>query len=524
MNGRTIIVPVDGASNIKLEVFDFESLACLHSESAPTPVRTVGNLAYNACTEEFAWFDEAIRALPENLKRAAVIAPVARGASGGLIGSDNTLIEEPGEGLALAYTQRYPEKVEERFRELAGSAEEFFVETGSIRDLPGSLTLLKRFVFEEMERPEALARSAGFAPQGILITGHFMGDFLHSWRVAGNEHSNWMCHTGTRDIRTASGTPSVAARKIASFGRLVPPEPSTAYRPAGVLPSALASALGLPGDTIVTPGGHDTCISHIPVMSTFFHAFPHMRGKPVIQVEAGSWTMVARIGGSADLPPDGFRRDILVQGTVDGEPVVTARYGGGNDFKEARRIVEESGGAFFAEPDERLLERIAEGADAFVLPNLSPVNHGTGPFPELRGKMVNERFLVSTPGAAPIAASIATSLAAAEQVAAVSGDPEIPLAVTAGGAKDPYYARLLATFTGRGVYAPFDRIGSPVTETTSLGAAIAGKAARLGIHPYRVDTAGLGIEYRKVEQYGGEIARKLMGYARRWKEMVKAAP
>ena len=89
MNGRTIIVPVDGASNIKLEVFDFETLACLHTKSAPTPVRMVGGLAYNACGEEFGWFDDAIRSLPDGLKRAAVIAPVARGASGGLIGRDN---------------------------------------------------------------------------------------------------------------------------------------------------------------------------------------------------------------------------------------------------------------------------------------------------------------------------------------------------------------------------------------------------------------------------------------------------
>lgn len=521
MNGRTIIVPVDGASNIKLEVFDLETLECLHSASAPTPTRTVGDLSYNDVGGEFAWFDEAIRSLPKELKQAAVIAPVARGGSGGLIGRDGALAEVPGDDLALAYTQRYPERVEEWFRELAGSSEEFFVETGSIRDLPGSLTLIKRLVFEELERPDLVEKSAAFGVYGILMSGHFLGnDYLRAWKDAGNEHSYWMCHTGARDIRGTPGTPSVLARKIASFGRLVPGEPSVVYRASGTVPEDQASALGLPDDVLVTPGGHDTCISHIPVMSTFFGSFPGMRGKPVIQVEAGSWTMVARIGGSAELPADGWRRDILVQGTVDGEPVVTARYGGGNDFREARRIIEAAGGVFSVEPDERLLEHITGAADSFVLPNISPVNHGTGPFPDLRGRIINERFLLATPGAAHIVTSIATSLAAAAQVEAVSPDREISLVLTAGGAKDPFYGRLLATFTGRTVFAMTDRNGNPVTETTSLGAAMVGKAVCLGIHPYEVEAGSLGITYREVKPYGGDPADALHDYGLRWRERV----
>jgi hypothetical protein len=521
MSGRTIIVPVDGTSNIKLEVFDFETLAPLYSVCAPTPVREVGGLHYNATGKEFAWFDGAILALPDELKRAAVIAPVARGASGGLIGRNNTLIEVPGEALTLSYTQRYSDEVEECFRELAGDPESFFLETGSIRDFPGSLTLIKRLVFEETERPELLERAAAFGTYGILMSGHFLGnDYLRAWNAAGNEHSYWMCHTGARDIREAPGIPSSAARKIASFGCLVPQDAGVAYHPVGVMPPDQVSSLGLPDDVLVTPGGHDTCISHIPIMSTFFQSFPGMRGNPVIQVEAGSWTMVARIGGCADLPSDGWRRDILVQGTVDGEPVATARYGGGNDFREAQRIIEAAGGVFSAEPDDRLMERIVGAAEAFVLPNISPINHGTGPFPDLRGRIINEPFLLAHPGSAHIATSIATSLAAAVQIEAVSGDRSVPLVITAGGAKDSYYGRLLATFTGHTMYAPFDRNGSPVTETTSLGAAITGKAACLGIHPYLVDTGSLGIEYRKVEPYRGEIARKLAVYRERWMEMI----
>ncbi len=516
MSEHTIIVPVDGASNIKLEVFDFETLECINSVSAPTPISTVGGLAYNDTGTEFAWFEDMIRSLPERLRHAAVVAPVARGASGGLVGHDDTLCEEPGEELALAYTQQYPGEVEDRFRDIAGSPEAFFAETGSIRDFPGSLTLLKRFVFEEIARPDVLARAAAFATYGALMTGRFIGDYLHAWRVSGNEHSYWMCHTGARDIRNEPGTPSAAARRIPSFARLVPPEPSVAYRTAGTVPENRARMLGIPTGIPVTPGGHDTCLSHIPVMATFFGAVPALRGKPVIQVEAGSWTLVARIGGRAVLPPDGWRRDVIVQGTVDGEPVVTARYGGGNDFKEAKRLIEMAGGVFQAGHDEDLLRGVAERAESFVIPNLSSANHGTGPFPGLRGRIMNERALAGTPGAAHAATSIATALSASMQVAAVADDPSTPLVITAGGAKDPYYGRLIATFTGRALYAPFDREGAPLSETTSLGAAIAGKAAVLGIHPYGVDTSELGVSYRKVEPYQGTTAQALESYRTAW--------
>jgi hypothetical protein len=176
MSAKTILVPVDGASNIKLETLDFETLTTVHSQSTETPVAQSDGLAYNATGREFDWFDSIIQSLPEKCRAAAAVAPVARGASGGLVGADNTLMEAPGQRLTLAYTQGYPEAVNEAFAKLAGSREEFFQETGSIRDFPGSLTLLKRLLYEEMVRPQLLAKAAGFGQYGALMGGHFIGD------------------------------------------------------------------------------------------------------------------------------------------------------------------------------------------------------------------------------------------------------------------------------------------------------------------------------------------------------------
>ncbi len=521
MSDRVILVPVDGASNIKLEALDFETLTTVHSAVTESPTAEWQGMAYNATGEEFDWFDEAIRALPETCRAAVVVAPVARGASGGLVGEDNTLIEAPRRRLTLSYTQPYPEAVDEAFRRLAGSNEAFFRETGSIRDFPGSLTLLKRFVFEETHRPELVAAAAGFGHYGVLMGGHFHGeDYLAAIRQAGNEHSYWMCHTGARDVRSRPGTPSSAARQVTAFGKLVPAQPAVCYEPLGTMPAAQAEGLGLSTRPLVLPGGHDTCLSHIPILSTFYQAFGEMAGRAVLHVEAGTWTMIALVGGSVDLPRDGYARDILIQGTVDGGPVVTARYGGGADFAHLKKLARSRGAGFEPPPGVERLGRMLKTADCFVLPNINPANRRTGPFPLVDGRIVNEQAFFADGAAAYLASNLLTALTTACQVEAICRDADVPVVLTAGGSKDPCFAALLATLTGRAVYAMFDRDGQAVTETTTLGAAIAGKAACLGIHPYEVDTAALGVQYRRVDPLGPDLAGPLAAYRAKWMQHV----
>lgn len=520
---NTIIVPVDGASNIKLEVLDFETLATLHSVTRETPVTERNGLNYNETGTECDWFDDMIADLPECYRSASVIAPVARGASGGLVGEDNTLCEVPGERLTLAYTQEYPDSVEDTFISLAGSDSEFFMETGSIRSFPGSLTLIKRLLYEEMERQELCARSAGFATYGALLAGHFLGDdYVTATRACGNEHSYWMCHTGARNISATPGTPSTISGRIPSFGRLVPNQPSVAYRAVGKVPPDMRVRLGLKGETIrVVPGGHDTCMSHIPVMATFYHSHPEMHGTPVIHVDAGSWTMVAQIGGEAILPHDGYKHDIIVQGTVDGQPVMTARYGGGNDFKHVRGLLGDRGMSFPGSFNEVRLLEVLTTSDTFVLPNISPVNRGTGPFPGCRGRIVNEEAFYADAETAFLVLNLATAIMTSVQIEAVARDRDLPVVITAGAAKDPCFGRLLATITGKHVYGMFDMDGTPVSETTTLGSAITGKAACLSCHPYRVDTGSLGVTYNKLMPFSEVTREALMTYHARFLALVQ---
>lgn len=521
MTAKTILVPVDGASNIKLEVLDFDTLTALHSEVTESPARKHDGLAYNATGDEFDWFDKVIQSLPEGYREVAAVAPVARGASGGLVGADNTLTEVPGQRFTLSYTQDYSDEVHHRFAQVAGSREEFFQETGSIRDFPGSLTLLKRFLFEELVRPQLLTRAAGFGQYGALMAGHFIGDdYLAAIKKAGNEHSYWMCHSGTRDVRGIAGTLSRAASTIQSFGRLVPEQPSVCYKSIGNMPAAQAAQLKLTASPLVVPGGHDTCLSHLPILSTFYQAYPVAVGRPVIQVEAGTWTMIAQMGGAARVPSDGYTRDIIIQGTVDGEPVVTARYGGGADFAHLKKFAQAQGCGFDSSWDNVQLVRFLKDADCFVLPNINSSNHGTGPFPQVKGRIINEYAFLANGVTACLASNLLTAITTAHQVEAISLDSTVPIVLTAGGSKDPLFGALLATLTSRSVYAMYDKSGQAVTETTTLGAAIAGKAACLGIHPYEVDTKPLGVKYRQVEAFSNDVAPALQNYRARWMQQL----
>ena len=521
---ETIIVPVDGASNIKLEVLDYHTLTPLFSAVTRTPLAEWEGMKYNDSGSQFEWYEKTIAGLPSELKNARVIAPVARGASGGLIGRDGALCEVPGRALSLSYNQVYPERVERAFEELAGGEREFYHETGSILSYPGSLTLLKRFLLEQMERPEVLERADCFAAYGTMLAGHFLGpDYRTAVRYAGNEHGYWMCHSGARDINEIPGTPSSTSTKIESFADLVPNKTAAVYEPLGKISSRQALSLGINVDTLTIPGGHDTCLSHIPVQASISGRYSGKAARKIIHLEAGSWTMVSLIGDKPGLPEDGYRRSVVVQGTVDGLPVVTSMYGGGRDFSYLKALAAEREASFRPGQDTKTLEKVCAESNCFVLPNINPENNGTGPFPEIRGRIVEpERFFADGELAMAIS-ELCMANTAVCQIEALTGDKAIPLVLTGGGSKDQLFSRLLATISEHGVYTLVDSHGKLISETTTLGAAIAGKAACEGVHPDKIELQSVGMSFCEVEPFAQDLKDLLLEYRKKFVEQLNDA-
>ena len=186
-------------------------------------------------------------------------------------------------------------------------------------------------------------------------------------------------------------------------------------------------------------------------------------------------------------------------------------------------LSEKRGHEFGGDFDNRILESFLESCDCFVLPNTSSRNRGTGPFPELQGKIINEHKFFSSGAIAHIAANLSTSITSSVQIEAIAQGRDYPVVITAAGSKDPYFGILLATLTGRRVYSVIDTSGRALSETTSLGAAIAGKAAVLGIHPYELDTGFLGISFRKIKPLAGKTAELTEQYRKRFMDEIKSA-
>ena len=521
---EVIVVPVDGATNCKLEVVCATSGETLASTSTATPRREVDGRRYDDLGREWAWFDAAIADLIDPAHdRVLAIAPVTRGASGGLINAEGRLSEVPGADLCLSYEQRYPEEVNQRFATLAGDADSFFAETGSVRDAPGSLTLLKRLVYEESCRPEVLARSVAFGTLGALTAGHFLGDLGRAVATCGNEHGYWMCHSGARAVHAEPGTPSSLARRLPLFARLVPATPSCAYQAIGRADATLCQGWGLDQAPLVLPGGHDTCLSHLPVMAACAAALPDS-DQGVIHVDGGTWTMIAWIGSGGSLDGQGWRHDQVVQGTVDGHPVITARYGGGNDFKALAEAMQQRGRAFDPSGDEALLATCCAEAACFVQPNVHPVCRGTGPFPDCQGTIIGEEAFHADPRRAVIYANLAAAAAIAAQITAVAGRAPAPVVLTAGASRNALLGTMIATLSQRRVYVLRDANGDIVSETTTHGAACCARAALDGCHPHAAPLAAATWRLHPAPAASPDTARLLTRYHQRWLELAAGSP
>ena len=329
----------------------------------------------------------------KSCRAAAVVAPVARGASGGLVGADNTLMEVPGQRLTLAYTQGYPDAVNEQFAKLAGSREEFFQETGSIRDFPGSLTLLKRLVFEEMVRPQLLARAAGFRPVRRAHGRAFHRRRLPRRHQAGRQraqlldvpHRHARCPQQTRHAQ--QGQPGRSKR----FSSLVPAQPSVCYKSIGTMPAAQAKQ----SETFHPAAGGSGRTRHLPIAPA--HSLDILSG-----LSRGGWQTGAA-GGSRHLDddrPDGRR------GQSAGRRLHPRHHHSGNRGRRTgrHRPLRRRRG-FLASEETRPVQgarvrqllgcratdqaaersRRASCCPTSIRPTTAP-----GPFPQVKGRIINE--------------------------------------------------------------------------------------------------------------------------------------
>ncbi|MFO1143432.1 MAG: FGGY-family carbohydrate kinase [Amaricoccus sp.] len=453
MTARHVLVVDVGKTNAKLALVDTEALAEVEVMTRPNPV--LPGPPYPHADVEGLW-DFMLGGIGELHRRHRVDALVVttHGATGALVDADGGLAlpvldyEHPGpDELAAAYDAVRPG----------------FAATGSPR-LPAGLNLGAQLFWQFARFPEA-ARTAA-----ILTYPQYWASRLSG--VLAVEPTSLGCHTDLWDPRRRDFSALVERQ---GWRRLMPTV-RLAGDVLGPVTAAVAAATGLPPDTPVLCGIHDSNASLLP----------HLRARPApfAVVSTGTWVVSMAVGAAAK--PLDPARDTLLNVNADGDPVPSARFMGGRE-----RAIVMDGRPGAAAPADRAAV-LARGI--CLLPAVEP---GSGPFAgRTAGWSVPERDV----GVGERAIAVSWYLAMMTSVGLAEIGAQGPTVVEGPFATNGDFTAMLAAATGRPVAA------TPGGTGTSVGAALLAAPSR---RP-RVDGARVPPD------------ATLAGYAARWHALVAA--
>lgn len=340
--------------------------------------------------------------------RVGAISVTTHGACAALLAADGTLAAP-----VLDYEHTGPDALAAGYDAIRPP----FAETGSPR-LPGGLNIGAQLHW-------MLARDAGLHDRVALVVTwpQFWGH-----RLTGNaacDPSSLGCHSDLWNPWT--GQFSVLVERLGLAGRMAAPRPASGVL--GTLRPAVAARTGLPGQTPVHVGIHDSNASLLP----------HILGRtpPFSVVSTGTWVICMTVGG-ADVALDPAR-DTLVNADALGRAVPSARFMGGREFEIALQ-----GQWVDPSPDD-----IAAVLDSGVM-LLPPVVPGVGPY---RGRAARRAPREPAPGTGMRAAAVAFMLAGVTaRCLSLTGHRGVAL-VEGPLARNACYTRMLAAATGGPVAA-----------------------------------------------------------------------
>ncbi|MGI3187353.1 FGGY-family carbohydrate kinase [Nioella aestuarii] len=225
-------------------------------------------------------------------------------------GASCVLLDTEG-GLAapmLDYEHPGPDDLSDTYDRLRPS----FRETGSAR-LSGGLNMGAQLHWMFTQDPTLKDRTAQILtyPQywAFRLTG-----------IAATERTSLGCHT---DLWCPDqDAPSSLVRSLGIDDKIAPVRMASDIL--GTITSQVATRTGLPADTPVTCGIHDSNASLLPHLLA--------RTSPFSVVSTGTWIIAMTVGGTnPSLDPD---RDTLINVNAFGRPVPSARFMGGREFEQ----------------------------------------------------------------------------------------------------------------------------------------------------------------------------------------------
>ncbi len=361
----TIAVIDVGKTNAKLALVDAGTLGEVAVETRPNTVLPGPPWPHFDLDGHWAFFVDALRRLGA-VHRIDGISITTHGASAVLLAADGSLAApmlDYEHGFATeSHAGGGPADVAADYDAIRPP----FAQTGSAR-LPGGLNVGAQLYWQFRVDPGLADRTAH-----ILTYPQYW-----AWRLTGvmaTEVTSLGCHTDLWQPQTREFSSLVDRLGIA--GKLPPARTSASVL--GTLTRQVATATGLPLDTPVACGIHDSNAS----------LFPHLLGQtgPFAVVSTGTWVICMAVGAAhARLDP---ARDCLINTDARGNPVPSARFMGGREYE---RIRDGCDGA----PTRADRDAVLRGV--MLLPS---VEAGSGPFP---GSAHRWRAMPESPGARMLA-------------------------------------------------------------------------------------------------------------------------
>ncbi len=415
---RHVAVIDIGKTNAKVVLIDSTTGAQITAEGVPNTIRTDGPYPHADVEMLWGFILSALKGLHQH-HGVEGISITTHGATGALLAGDALALP------VLDYEFDGPEAVAADY---AGVRPDFS-ESLSPR-LPNGLNLGAQLYWQSRQFPEDFARGTAIVPYPQYW----------AWRLTGalaSEVTSLGCHT---DL-WAPDRGDFSSMVDALGWRNLFPDVRPAASVIGTLRPEVSSETGLPADTPVTCGIHDSNASLVP------HLGRHEA--PFTIVSTGTWSILMTVGGDTGALDPG--RDSLANVDAYGRAVPTARFMGGREFDTLVPDI--------AEPTEADLAFVLTN-DVQALPSFAP---GVGPFGDKTGRWSCDPDSL-TPGQRTAAASLYLALMAS----ACLGLCGLGRSITLEGplARNRLFGETLAQLTGVPVFASGDATG------TSLGASL----------------------------------------------------
>jgi sugar (pentulose or hexulose) kinase len=338
---ESVVAVLDvGKTNKKVSIYD-RAFNVLADERTPIEPYMLGDIEVEDTDRLLSWFRDALKRLAKKY-RIESIAITTHGATFAVLDAAGKLAHP-----VISYTSARGAEVQEEFYEVFGSREDLHRKTCTA-DI-GFCNMAKVLYFIKTRLPEAYARcnhGLFYGPYlGYELTGQmgleptFPGNHTYFWDFAGHTWS---------DVARALG-----ADRLFGLPMQAP------WETLGTVKPELAAECGLPSDSKVTIGIHDSNANFLPYLAKGHDDF--------LLNSTGTWCVLMRNSATDRLTDEQIRARVFFNQDVLGRPVRTSLGTLGMDYDTFDAISGVKDAA-----DREATRRVVAERKVFVIPGVLP--------------------------------------------------------------------------------------------------------------------------------------------------------